>query len=138
MRCVPGPITVTTGATFTCRTNVGRAPLRPNTKLGRTITYSSPDASTAPLHRPLGAKYGTSSFVCSVVPSALICTKRSTPASFAAASKEAVPSVITCWKSAGFPLRIATRFTTCVQPSTAGASVCGPVRSPATTSARSP
>ena len=50
----PAPITVTTGESRTCRTNVGSTPpSRPNTKLGRKITCSSPDARDVCLHLPL-------------------------------------------------------------------------------------
>ena len=65
--------------------NVASAPPRPNTKLGRKIVYSSPDAIVSCSIAHLAPKYGTTSFVVTVVPSALIRTNRSTPASFAAA-----------------------------------------------------
>ena len=54
-----------------------RAAVAPKTKLGRRITWSRPEPRTASLHRPLRAgSTGRVSFVSSLVPSALISTKR--------------------------------------------------------------
>ena len=102
--------------------NVGSAPPRGRRRssAGRSCTRGPSRSSPAPSptwRRSTGRRPSSSS----LVPSALISTKRSTPASFAAAIRLRVPCVITRSKSLRLPLRIATRCTTCVQPSTAAA-----------------
>ena len=80
------------GANRANRTKVGRTPpSRPKTKLGRKITWSSPDSRTARSISHFAAKYGTASFERSSSPSALASTKRRAPASCAAATTFRVP-----------------------------------------------
>ena len=59
-----------------------------------------------------------------------MCTKRPTPASRAAAIRFRVPSTMIRWNCSARPCRIATRWTTVSQPSTAARSVSGFVTSP--------
>ena len=133
---MPGPTIGVTGAKRASRTNVGSTPPSfPKMKLGRKITYSSPDSLTARSISHLAAKYGTASFVRSSRPRALASTKRRTSACFAAAATFRVPCAITRSKSLSDPLMIATRWTTASTPSTAAASDAASVTSPCTSSA---
>ena len=77
-----------TGISFASFANVGRMPPSfAKMKLGRKMTYGIPAAFTSCSIAHFAPKYGTRSFVSSVVPSALMSTNRPTPASRAAARR---------------------------------------------------